>query len=322
MVAGPVSTWTVDVQEQLGRKGVANFRVRPLSHLGRYPASQLSVGSDQLFSHEGLLFSCTLNRMVTQFGRTEADQPAFELENWTLPEVRLFASMYLACGPYLAVHPYPLPPSQDLFAKSADVIRVDERLTARIASQTRSGDNHLMRGNCGLVPGNFGDYTFVGCEAEDARRLDLLWAKIDLSNPTLMRGLLCLLKSGMLHTHFQFSDASLSAVHIALDAAHSLALSEVRSSGAVNPSSHDAGRWIEEVLGYAPTGLRFLEDWHGDRVRNFHPESRYGAEAIPSFCVDDIYDLTRHLKDIFYFLITREVYRETVEEREKWGREG
>ena len=260
--------------------------------------------------------------MVTQPGRTEADQPAFELENWTLPEVRLFASMYLACGRGLAVHPYPLPPSQDLFAGSADVIRVDEGLTSRIASQTRGGHDYLMRGNGGLIPGSFSDYTFVGCEAEDVRRLDLLWAKVDLSNATLMRGLLCLLKSGMLHTHFQFSDASLSAVHIALDAAHSLALSELRRSGVVNPSSHDAGHWIEEALGYVPTGLRFMEEWHGDRVRNFHPESRYGAEAIPSFCLDDIYDLTHHLKDIFYFLITREVYRETVEEREKWGREG
>ena len=42
--------------------------------------------------------------------------------------------------------------------------------------------------------------------------------------------------------------------------------------------------------------------------------SRFGAEAIPSFCIDDVYHLTHILKDIFFHLITGEVYEETREE--------
>ena len=54
---------------------MANFRVRPLSHFGCYPALPLALGDDMIFEQHGLLFTCTLNRLVTNYGRTEAEQP-------------------------------------------------------------------------------------------------------------------------------------------------------------------------------------------------------------------------------------------------------
>jgi hypothetical protein len=223
---------------------------------------------------------------------------------------------YLGNGPSLGLTLYPLPLNQDVFAPTHDRVSSDPALTHRLARSLASED-YWMRANRGLIPEAFDRYLFEAWTPEQAARAEAVWQHFDLANPVLTRGMACFLKSGMLSQHLQFLEASLAAVHVAMDAAHSLVLTELRKEGLGNPSSLDAGRWIEEALGHQPTGLRFLEDWYDDRIRNFHPDSRFGPEAIPVFCIDDIYDLTHFLKEIFYFLVVREVYRETREELER-----
>lgn len=97
-------------------------------------------------------------------------------------------------------------------------------------------------------------------------------------------------------------------------------MAELRKEGVQNPTAHDAGQWIDSAFGYAPNGLKYKEDWYEDRIRNIHPESRFGSEAVPFFCVDDIIHLNIALKDIFFYLITKEKCRETLEEMARWRR--
>lgn len=82
-----------------------------------------------------------------------------------------------------------------------------------------------------------------------------------------------------------------------------MVLRRLKASGAANPSSYDAQAYMEELYGVPRTGRKFFEDFYSDRIRNFHTDSRYGAEPIPFFCIDDIWDLNSALKGTFYRLV-------------------
>jgi len=55
-------------------------------------------------------------------------------------------------------------------------------------------------------------------------------------------------------------------------------------------------------------------------VRNFHTDSRHGAEAIPFFCIDDIWDLNRALSGVFFALVTGQLDDETRRNRDDYLR--
>lgn len=66
------------------------------------------------------------------------------------------------------------------------------------------------------------------------------------------------------------------------------------------------------------TGRKFFEDYYVDRIRNFHTDSRFGAEPIPTFSIDDIWDLNSALKGIFYKLVTGDLHDETAWKRDEY----
>jgi hypothetical protein len=70
-----------------------SVRVRPLSFLGSYPECDVSIRDDLLLRSGGTLFCCTKNRIVERHGWRGPDQPAFELDNWTLQEVRFLSAI-------------------------------------------------------------------------------------------------------------------------------------------------------------------------------------------------------------------------------------
>ncbi len=168
-----------------------------------------------------------------------------------------------------------------------------------------------MSGNHGLLPDKLEQYEFVDWDERRLENATDLFKSIDTSDPLIIRGLHALLKSEMSFCHFQFRDASLAYSHIALDAAHSIILRRLREAGVANPTSYDAQKYMDEAYGIPPTKRRFFEDYYADRVRNFHTDNRYGAEPIPFFSIDDIWDLNAALKGLFFFLITGELHDET-----------
>lgn len=289
-----------------------NYRIRPLSHFGSYPSDDIEIGSDLLFKSDQLLFTCTKNKMTTEYGETHPDQPAFELENWTLQEVRFFASLYLGNGPYRSCRLYPLSIFQDMPISSPNALAADSNILHKLVLKMHT-DNYFMYANSGLIPTNISDYDFIDWGDHKYRQAKLLWKRIDTRNSVLVRSLYSLLKSEMLFNHFQFRTASLSEVHISLDGAHSLILSILRQQGIENPTSRDAGKYFEDIFESTNTGRSFFQDYYEDRIRNFHVDSRFGAEPIPNFSVDDVWDLQNGLRELFYTLITNERFNNALQ---------
>jgi hypothetical protein len=91
--------------------------------------------------------------------------------------------------------------------------------------------------------------------------------------------------------------------------------------GISNPTATEAAQYIENAFGYPETGLRFFQDYYDDRIRNFHPDNRLGSEAIPFFSRDDAYDLWHHLKDVYFYFLTGDLYEDTRRELDRYKRD-
>lgn len=296
-----------------------SIRIRPLSFLGSYPDPDIRIGTDLLLRSGQTLFLCTKNRTVERYGRSGPDQPAFELDNWTVQEVRFLAAFYIGNGESSGVTLYPLPIFRDIEEQSVEAVVEDGTLLKSLLTSAAT-DDYFMAGNHGLLPQKLSQYRFFEWDDRRLQQATHFYCATDVDDPILVRGLHALLKSEMLFNHFQFRDASLASSHIALDAAYSMILRQLRSLGAKNPSSHDAQAYMDEMYGVPYTRNKFFEDYHSDRVRNFHTDSRYGAEPIPFFSIDDILHLNAALKGLFYRLVTGELHDETRRDRDEYLR--
>lgn len=204
-----------------------SFRLRPFSFLGSYPTPDVEIGSDMLFRSGKNLFSCTKNRTIEGYGQSGIDQPAFELDNWTVQEVRFFASLYIGNGEASSIRLYPLPISRDLEIESADEVLEDGSLLRPLLEAT-SSDEYFMAGNQGLQAKQLNEYQFWDWDDRRLAQATKFWQDFDQEDAVMIRGLHALLKSEMLFSHFQFRDASLAFAHIALDAAYSIVLRRLR----------------------------------------------------------------------------------------------
>lgn len=279
-----------------------SFRVRQVSHLSRFPAHDISMGRDAFFRSGWRWFTCVET--------SSDDQPAFELDNWTTHEVRFWASLHLGYGPHAIHHLYPMPVYEDLVLSSSEALISDGSKLRDLISKTDT-DDYWMRGNSGIVPKLASDFTTFEPDEGKEQQARLVYNCFDLSNPVLIRGLHALIKSEMAFNHFQFRDSSISMSHISLDALFELVRSRLREQGEANPTSAMAGQYVEEMHGWPPSGRNFFQDYYDDRVRNFHTNSRFGAEPIPFFSIDDIWHLNEHLRETYFSLITGHIYPET-----------
>lgn len=296
-----------------------SIRVRPFSFLGRYPNPDIEIGDDLLLRSGEMLFCCTKNRLVDRydFGELEPDQPAFELDNWTIQEVRFLSSIYIGNGLNHSLSLYPLPIFRDLEVKDTDSVIEDGSLLSPLVQASKT-DGYFMAGNHGLLPDHSNTYD---CSLWDERlheQASIFWNALDVDDPLIIRGLHAILKSEMLFYHFQFRDASIASSHIALDAAFSIVLQRLKIDGNGNPTSADAQAYLDDLWGVPRSGKNFFEDYYRDRIRNFHTDSRYGAEPIASFSIDDIWHLNSSLKNAFYSLVTDELHDEFRESRDEF----
>lgn len=296
-----------------------SIRIRPLSFLGSYPDPDIQIGSDLLLRSGHTLFLCTKNRTVERYGRSGPDQPGFELDNWTVQEVRFLAAIYIGNGESSGVRLYPLPIFRDIEEQSVDAVVENGTLLKPLLTSAATND-YFMNGNHGLLPHSLSQYRFSEWDNRRLEQATAFFNAADVDDPILVRGLHALLKSEMLFNHFQFRDASLASSHIALDAAYSMILRQLKTLGDKNPSSHDAQAYMDEIYDVPHTQQKFFEDYYSDRVRNFHTDSRYGAEPIPFFSIDDIWDLNAALKGLFYRLVTGELHDETRQYRDDYLR--
>lgn len=127
---------------------------------------------------------------------------------------------------------------------------------------------------------------------------------LQVAEPVVLRGVGSLIKAHMAWRHREFADAACIYLWIALDAAHSLTLQNLRASGITNPTSKDASEYFNKIVGYETPWDKFFEQDYENRIRAIHPDNRFGAEARPQFLADDFYELSDLLIPYFRFLVT------------------
>lgn len=129
-----------------------------------------------------------------------------------------------------------------------------------------------------------------------------IWAAIDLNDYTLMRGVAALLQG---ETMFRstFRTEALYSLFVSLDASFSITIRRLKASGHSSPSAYDAAEFIEAAFNDPPSGMRYFEEFYDDRVRAFHPESRFGTFPYLPLSVGEGYQLAKALRAVWRFLI-------------------
>jgi len=133
-----------------------------------------------------------------------------------------------------------------------------------------------------------------------------LIAKISVRDHLMLRGLSAILKADMLNVHREFAEEAQSVLFVAMEVAFQLTLRIIRQSGVEKPSALDAGQFLFSTFPNELPGRRFFEDYYDDRIRAFHPYSRFGTFAFPPMNAGDFYGLRAGLISMFQFLITNE----------------
>jgi hypothetical protein len=108
-----------------------------------------------------------------------------------------------------------------------------------------------------------------------------LVTRISVQDHLMLRGLSAILKADMLQVHREFGEEAQSILYVAMEVAFQLTLRVIRESGVQNPSAPDAGQFLFSMFPNEHPGRRFFEDYYDDRIKTFHPHSRFGTFAFP-----------------------------------------
>ena len=275
------------------------FRVRLMSQLGRYPIPGLVGPSAALITSPELCFTIV---------RIEKEDWSFsEVECLDATEIPLLGSVLLA-GEAGAPYLYPYPTCHSMLIETdqleeihdTNIQRCKSFLLDSIRKLRESTPESKVLGFTRLYDGGY-DLVENACNVDD--QLQVL-RRLRLLGPVPLRGVSCLLKARMLFQHPEFAEAGCIFLWIALDAAHSIILEELRRSGIVNPTSNDAARYFERISGLGADWEKFFEYDYENRIRAIHPHNRFGAEAIPQFLADDFLELNDLLIPLYRHLIS------------------
>jgi hypothetical protein len=270
------------------------FHVRLMSPLGSYPDRSIILQDAALIIGTDLCYSIV--RIVKE------DWGFSEVDFLSPLDIPLFGSLLLS----RAGRPYPfsgvtLEAEKQEPLSASCISECREHLLANLEQADKQEHKSLVvhwppvSGGYQYELWHYGD---VGGAVQ--QHLSLLTN----ADPLLLRGIGSLIKAQMAWHHGEFTDAACMFLWIALDAAHSLTLRKLRESGMNNPSSQDASRHFDEVVGYETPWDKFFEEDYENRIRVFHPDNRFGAEARPQLLADDFLELNDILIPYFDYLVT------------------
>jgi hypothetical protein len=269
---------------------------------GWYWRDDLVLPSALYVNQGDLIFSACHFDIGTHSGNyySEFDEP-------TIEELRLMAALLLPIGwncgmVILSPHQASLAFDERIdFTESEAVRHIGEILRHKLTLK------QSLPCSDGPPPKAFGGvpYTYRDERSPSSLQRRIYYA-IDVSDHLLMRGLSALIKGPMLSRHTAFGDHALYALFIALEVSHQLIIRRLRSGGIPNPTSTDAARLIEEVFGEDPSGGRYFEEYYADRIKAFHPESRFGVYPYLPLCNSDFFSLFYDLREVFRWLILDE----------------
>lgn len=267
-----------------------SLRIRLLSSIGFYPRGQLSGPKGVYYLDEQLAF------IAVRTDEQRAHKYWSEVTLFAFEEIRFLSALLLSMRPdhgILQIYPGG--------AHITDAIS-DSALYEKVK---RLASEHVDDRLTASIP-IFGGASYrLSDQKIDDKRYKSLVAKISIRDHLMLRGLSAILKADMLNVHREFAEEAQSVLFVAMEVAFQLTLRIIRESGVENPSALDAGQFLFSTFPNELPGRRFFEDYYEDRIKAFHPHSRFGTFAFPPMNADDFYGLRAGLISMFQFLITR-----------------
>lgn len=285
-------------------KGPA-FRVRIFSTKGQYPRGVIATERTLFFADDDLVFSVVFSnpydQMAWNFPYSEVD--------WVTPqETRFWASIMLcedSDGPRISL--YPQRSSLALLNRSLDLRDSETQLALKSLISVET-ETRRKKGYVSVEEDSSIGYSLFERNIH-LERQPLLYQQISESNHVLLRGITCLIKCDMLSHYWEFVEEAIIVGFIALDASFALVVEQLKREGITNPSSKDAGKWLDDTfnrpLGIEPGERKYFEELYEQRVMTMHPSSRFGECPYAPLMHDDLFDLRRDLREVFAYLVSR-----------------
>ena len=226
-----------------------------------------------------------------------------ELSWATIEEIRLWATMALSCPEnkgYHAIHPSHLVASVDPLELPSWNL-ADEDCQQELAGKLPIGDRYVSRGD--LIPYQLHHYQPA---AHDQIRLLRSIEHSEHTEPELVRGLVCFLKSAMLFDHWQFGEEAALAVFTAMEGALSTMRNRLSASASRPVSFEEVHSAIRSHIRYGDSLSQYFRDCWDKRIVLAHPDNKFGAEPIPFLAADDFYDTYKALVSVFRQLLIGE----------------
>jgi len=277
--------------------------IRLLSPSVEYPPGEFRDPGASIVVRPGLVVA------ITSFHEIKTPEGYYsEIEFLSPFEIRLLASLLLSWDTESGMFwVYPTStvrqkPYTGLDLSSPEVL--DGLIEEFTASLVRFPGPEIHRPPCvGGRPYQFNEQSEVRREHQTE-----IFAAIDVTDHLLIRGLDALIKANMLAHSHEFLENACMSLWVAMEASLRLIQRELRESGMDNPTSKDAGRFLDDAFNWESDG--YFVGYYDARIRTIHPESRFGVYPAASLQVDDFYDLYSDLILVYDFLLTDHVPEE------------
>jgi hypothetical protein len=226
-----------------------------------------------------------------------------------LEEVRLLAALVLSIGwneGMIVLHPLSATVGFKEYIDLADPEAID-RVGSAVRREFPSYRNWAWTE--GPPPPAFGgdpyEYREQGAPLSLQRRI---YDAIDVSDHLLLRGLAELIKAPMFIPYPFFGEHAHYSLFIAY-ASFQLVLRKLRRRGITNPSSADAQALMEDTFGddgEETGGMKYFKEDYDDRIKSFHPQSRFGVFPYAPLMYNHFYGLYYDLREVYRWLILDE----------------
>jgi hypothetical protein len=284
-----------------------------MSPLGRYPQADVMSAYSNLIIRDDIAFSMV--RINPSSEHRLMPEHYSEVEIYALEEVLFFSCLALSLPPDNGmIWTYPLSLHKDLHIESLPGSSLtntsdEDRLVegARALSRAIPAEDYHTRT---IVPPPLsGGPSYIRHQEPFSEyALTAMLQQTRLDEWVAIRGLGALLRADMLWQHREFSESSIMALHVAMEASFQIVREKLRALGNPNPSAHDAGAYLDSVFNTGLATGPYFHDYYEDRIKSSHPSSRFGVFPFSPLAADDYYDLRHDLHEVFLYLLTGETW--------------
>lgn len=269
-----------------------SLRIRLLSNIGFYPRGDIQGPKGTYYLDEQLAF------IAVRTDEQRAHNYWSEVTLLAFEEIRFLSAILLSMRPDRGVlHIYP---------SGAHIVDVTPDFSVLYEQAKQFASKVADYRSTTSIPISGGAPYRISTQEIDRKLYNRLVTRISVRDHLMLRGLSAILKADMLQVHREFGEEAQSLLYVAMEAAFQLTLRILRESGVQNPSALDAGQFLYSTFPNEQPGRRFFEDYYDDRIKAFHPHSRFGTFAFPPMNAGDFYGLRAGLISMFQFLITKE----------------